>query len=64
MTSENNVAILGADKFMPLWYTLSCTEKSSENALELANKFHESKRFASSHPDLMAKRHVSQGYPL
>ena len=32
-----NVDILGNNKFMPLWFTLSCSKNSNGNALEMAN---------------------------
>ena len=50
---ENNVEILGNNKFMPLWYTLSCTNKSKGNALQMANIFYETYLFSASEPDLM-----------
>lgn len=53
MASINNVEILGNNKFMPLWYTLSCSKISTGNALEMANYFYESGRYAASQPDLM-----------
>jgi subtilisin family serine protease len=53
LASKNNVEILGKDKFMPAWYTLSCTRYSKGNALEMANSFYESGIFKSAEPDLM-----------
>lgn len=50
---ENNVEIVGNDKYMPLWYVLSCSKKSNGNAMEMANKFHETKKFKNAQPDLM-----------
>ncbi|HRO69311.1 MAG TPA: hypothetical protein PK951_02995 [Chitinophagaceae bacterium] len=44
---ENNVDIIGRSKFMPLWYILSCTNKSTGNALEMANLFYETGMFSS-----------------
>ncbi|MGQ7868298.1 S8 family serine peptidase [Sunxiuqinia sp. sy24] len=55
---ENNVEILGKNKFMPLWYTLACSKDSKGNSLEMANLFYESGRFHSSEPDLMADKLV------
>jgi hypothetical protein len=51
--SENNVEILGNNKFMPLWYTLACTKSSAGNALKMANLFYESGKFSAAEPDLM-----------
>ncbi|MEO1050053.1 MAG: S8 family peptidase [Bacteroidota bacterium] len=53
MAATNRVEILGNNKFMPLWYTLSCTNRSAGNALEMANLFYESVLFSASEPDLM-----------
>lgn len=53
MSQENNVDILGNNKFMPLWYTLACSKASSGNSLEMSNLFYESERFTAAEPDLM-----------
>jgi hypothetical protein len=50
---ENKVEIVGNDKFMPLWFILSCTKNSKGNALEMANVFYESGNFESADPDFM-----------
>lgn len=51
MAVENNVEIHGSNLFMPLWYILSCTKNSRGNALEIANKFHETNLFESAQPE-------------
>ena len=48
-----NVTIIGNNEYMPLWYTLSCSNKSTGNALEMSNVFYESNLFATSEPDFM-----------
>ncbi|UII31520.1 S8 family serine peptidase [Fulvivirga ulvae] len=53
MAREIGVAIVGQNKFMPLWYTLKCTKDSKFNALETANRFYESGVFEHAEPDLM-----------
>jgi subtilisin family serine protease len=53
MAKENNVEILGNNKFMPRWYTLSCSKKSTGNALEMANLFHESNLFSVAEADFL-----------
>lgn len=53
IAKENNVEIIGNNKFMPLWYTLACTKKSVGNAIEMANLFYESGKFNAAEPDLM-----------
>ncbi len=44
--------LVGYNKFMPLWYTISVTPKSP-NALEMANLFYETGLFQYAEPDLM-----------
>ena len=53
LSKENNVTILGNNQYMPLWYTLSCSKKSTGNALEMANLFYESGLFADAIPDIL-----------
>lgn len=53
LAASNSVVIMGNNKFMPLWYTLSCSKKSKGNALEMANMFYETGMFLASEPDLM-----------
>ena len=43
--ADQNGAKIISENFIPLWYTLVCDESSTENALELANKAHESGMF-------------------
>lgn len=56
---ENNVDILGNNKYMPLWFTLSCSKNSSGNALQMANLFYESKNFLASEPDILVDDYLS-----
>ena len=55
LADENQVTILGHNKFMPLWYTLACSSESSGNALEVANIFFESGFFAAAEPDFLVE---------
>lgn len=48
---EYNSTII-CENFLPLWYTLSCTDQSTKNALELANIAYESGLFAASDVEL------------
>jgi len=50
---KNGASIIRRNKFMPLWYTLSCSRNSKGNAMELANLFFESGLFSASQPDIM-----------
>lgn len=59
LAKENKVKIIDRNKFMPLWFTLSCSEESNGNALVMANKFYESKLFAASEPEFMIQNMTS-----
>jgi serine protease len=50
---EKNVKIENENKFMPLWYKLSCTNNSIGNSLELSNSFYETGLFADIDPAFM-----------
>ena len=50
---EYDLTIVEQNKYMPLWYTLRCTENTDFSSLEVANRIFESELFASSVPDLM-----------
>ena len=54
MSEQKNCIITSQDEFMPLWYKLSVTETTEQNALECANLFYESDLFAAAEPDLTA----------
>ena len=51
MASQYRIDVVGYNGFMPLWYTLACTSSSLLNAMEAANLFYCSNRFASSKPE-------------
>lgn len=53
LASANRVEVLGRNEFMPLWYTLACSNESAGNALQMANQFYETGKFASCQPDLI-----------
>lgn len=59
MAEKYNVEIIGYNEYMPLWYTLSCTNESHGKALEIANIFYESKLFETAEPDIMANWNFS-----
>lgn len=50
---SKNVVIVGQNRFMPLWFTLSCKKKTKGNALDMANYFYETNLFAESEADFM-----------
>jgi hypothetical protein len=54
LAEENKVDIIGRNRYMPLWYTLSSTNLSKGNALEMTNEFFETGLFEAAQPDLMA----------
>lgn len=51
--TQQGATVIGQNKFLPLWYTLAVTAAAKANALDLANRFQESGKFAVSQPDLM-----------
>lgn len=52
MAEQYNVKIV-KEEFLPLWYLLVCNLPSSSNALDIANRFYESGKFAVSEPNFM-----------
>jgi subtilisin family serine protease len=52
-TNQYNLSIIEQNQFMPLWYTLRCTENTLLSSLELASILFETSLFASSIPDLL-----------
>lgn len=61
LTQQNNIEIIGNNKYMPLWYILSCDKNSGGNALQMANLFHETGLFTHVQPDFMIKIESSCG---
>lgn len=53
ISKGKNVEIIGQNEYMPLWFTLSCSNKSDGNALEMANYFYETGLFEASEPDFL-----------
>lgn len=51
MASQYGVEIVGYNKSMPLWYTLSCTSFSSVNVFEASNLLYKSDIFACCEPE-------------
>ena len=52
---ELNVEVLGYNKYMPLWFTLSIKSPQKLNALNLSNIFYESGLFESTEPAFIYK---------
>ena len=52
MAEQYNVKIV-KEELLPLWYLLVCNLPSSSNALDTANRFYESGKFAVSEPNFM-----------
>ena len=52
MAEQYNVEII-EDETLPLWHLLVCNLPSSSNALDIANRFYESGKFAVSEPNFM-----------
>lgn len=53
LASQKKVSIIEQNTFMPLWYTLRCTENTTENTMQIANFFFETGLFASAVPDFL-----------
>lgn len=53
IAAEYKVQLLGNNRLMPLWHTLACTNETGKNALEVANKLHESDLFEIAQPDFL-----------
>lgn len=51
--AEYDLVIVEQNKYMPLWYTLRCSENTEFSSLEVANRMFETDLFASSVADLM-----------
>ncbi|UZO82331.1 S8 family serine peptidase [Aquimarina sp. ERC-38] len=50
---KTHTTIVGQNQFMPLWYTLSVTQKEGLNAMQMANAFYESGNFNNAEPSFM-----------
>ncbi len=53
LAKQYSIQILGYNKFMPLWFTLSCTKQTAFSPIEVANLFHESQLFENAEPEFL-----------
>jgi len=53
LAKEYKIEILGDNKLLPLWFTLSCDKQSAGDAIDMANTFYESGLFEHAEPDIM-----------
>lgn len=53
LASKYNVKVIGRDKYLPLWCTLSCSTESHGNTLEIMKLFHNCGEFEAVEPDIM-----------
>jgi len=60
--AKHHVELVGYNKFMPLWFTLSVTP-TTPNAMQMANLFYETGLFEHTEPDLMVKVLLSNESP-
>ena len=51
MARQTKTAIIGQCNHLPQWYVLTCDKNATGNAMELANQFYESGKFAAAEPD-------------
>ncbi|MDY8136197.1 S8/S53 family peptidase [Aquimarina sp. 2201CG5-10] len=64
MAEVENVEILGHNKFMPLWFSISIKEDSKLNALHMANIFYESGVFEATEPAFICHDLANSNDPL
>ncbi len=50
---ENKIHIEGRNRFMPMWFILSCDLDSKGDSLDMSNLFYESGKFEAVEPDLL-----------
>lgn len=53
LAEKSNIKIRGRDRFMPLWYILSCDQNSTLNSIDAANYFYESGLFENTEPEFI-----------
>lgn len=53
LASKYNVKVIGRDKYLPLWCTLSCSIESHGNTLEIMKLLHDCGEFEAVEPDIM-----------
>jgi subtilisin family serine protease len=53
MAELYGIQVLGYNRFMPLWFTLSCTKDTPFDALTAANLFHSTNMYAHSEPEFL-----------
>lgn len=62
LARRNKIKVRGQDKYMPLWYTLSCDRNSKLNPIDGANHFFKSGLFESTEPEFIM-RNLHNGSP-
>lgn len=53
IAAKHNVEVLGKDKYLPNWYTLSCSNESKGIVLDIINSFQKTQLFECVEPDIM-----------
>ncbi|MDH6252107.1 subtilisin family serine protease [Chryseobacterium sp. H1D6B] len=65
LADRNNVEVLGSNEYMPLWFTLACTKKSTlPSAMDMANLFYETGRFENTEPEFIYHNLEASADPL
>jgi len=64
LAEEYSIQVLGYNKFMPLWVTLSCGRGTSLNAMEAAKLFYETALFEKTEPELLFDVILTSNDPL
>lgn len=53
LSAKYSLDIIGCNRFMPLWYTLSCTQESKLSSIAAANLFFETGFFEAAEPEFV-----------
>lgn len=59
LAAETNVEIFKKDRYMPLWFSLSCSKESQGNSLEMANYYYESGQFEAAEPNFIGNVEIT-----
>lgn len=64
LADRNGIFVTGSNRYMPLWFTLSCEKQSNLNALEAANLFYETGLFENTEPAFIYENLLLSADPL
>ena len=65
LAAKNNVEVLGSNEYMPLWFTVACTKRSTiSSAMDMANLFYETGHFENTEPEFIYHNLLATADPL